>query len=85
MNPDFERIKKTTDINGVKKRPPQNRVVASRNRWKGFGISPERRVGDALRLPGLEVPLRPKEPVKFCFSPHSTLLMSGSQARFIPR
>jgi hypothetical protein len=71
--------------NGVKKRLPQNTGVVSRNRWEGYGIRPGRWIGAALRLPGFEVPLRPKEPVKFCFSPHFTLLISGSQARFIPR
>jgi hypothetical protein len=64
--------------NGVKKRSHQNTGVASRNWWKGYGIFPGRWIGAALRLLGLGVPLRPKEPVKFCFSPHFTLLISGS-------
>ena len=65
-------------LNGVKKRPPQNRVVLSRNRWNRRGIRLGRWIGAKLRLLGLGVPLRPKEPVKFCFSPHFTLLISGS-------
>jgi hypothetical protein len=74
----IEALSLLAPVNGVKKRSPQNTGVLSRNRWNRRGIFLGRWIVAALRLLGLGVPLRPKEPVKFCFSPHFTLLISGS-------
>ncbi len=52
---------------------------------EGIQNFPKRWIGAGLRLLRFEVLLRPKEPVKFRFSPHFTLLISGSKAWFISK